>query len=247
MLSMTGAIRDCVLLSYRVPTEAVAGLVPRRLEPVAHGGFAFWNIVACRIERMRPAGLPGFVGMSYHHVAYRLHVRAAAADGRMLDGLYFVRSDADSTLVSWGGNLFSDFCFHVATIRLEPREGGLRLEVAGSAGGLGDARFTAVPAAGDDPAPGSCFADRRQRESVLKYRPVGLAPTADGSTAKLAEVFRDESAWREEPLAVTESDWPLFRALQQPEPFLERATRVAPLPYRWRLGRREPLAGSSPH
>jgi hypothetical protein len=46
MLSMTGAIRDCVLLSYPVP-----------------------------------------------------------ADGRTLDGLYFVRSDADSALVSWGGNL----------------------------------------------------------------------------------------------------------------------------------------------
>ena len=44
-------------------------------------------------------GLPAAFGISYHHVAYRLYVRARTADGRSLDGIYFVRSDADSRSV----------------------------------------------------------------------------------------------------------------------------------------------------
>ena len=49
---MVGRLSHCVLLSYRTPTDSVRGLLPPGLELRTHNGFAFWNIVVCRVERM---------------------------------------------------------------------------------------------------------------------------------------------------------------------------------------------------
>src|SRR5258705_13594760 len=127
-LTAAGRLSECLLLSYRTPAESVRRLVPPGLELVTRGPFAFWNVVACTVDRMRPAGLPGCCGVSYHHVAYRLHVQAHAGNGEgTLRGLYFVRSDADSGLVGRLGNLFTDFRFHPADVELSSRDGVLTL------------------------------------------------------------------------------------------------------------------------
>ena len=80
------------------------------------------------------------------------------------------------------------------------------------------------------------FKDPKQRDHVLKYQPLGLAIDRRG-LLRLAEVFRDEAAWQEHPVAVTECQWGFFASHQQKQIRLERATRVAPLDYQWRLGR----------
>src|SRR5215213_8264418 len=97
-VAMNGRLSECLLLSYRTPARAVRKLVPGHLELVTRDGWAFWNVLACRVEGMRPAGVPKSLGVDYHHVAYRLHVKARTAAGETLRGLYFVRSDADSNL-----------------------------------------------------------------------------------------------------------------------------------------------------
>jgi hypothetical protein len=135
-ITMTGRLSSCVLLSYRTPAAHVRHLVPPPLELVTRGPWAFWNVVACRVERMRPRGAPRWAGVCYHHVAYRLLVRAPGLgpDGRDLEGLYFVRSDADHSLITRGGNVASDFQFHRAEIDLRDETligGDLELHVVG--------------------------------------------------------------------------------------------------------------------
>ena len=80
-ISAVGRLSDCLLLSYRTPADAVRQLLPRGLELVTRGPFAFWNVVACRVDGMRLAGLPASCGVSYSHVAYRLHVQARTGNG----------------------------------------------------------------------------------------------------------------------------------------------------------------------
>jgi hypothetical protein len=262
-LSTAGRLSECLLLSYRAPAESVRHLVPRGLDLVTRGGFAFWNVVACTVQNMRPAWMPEWCGVSYHHVAYRLHVQARTATGDgTLRGLYFVRSDADSALVGRLGNLLTDFQFHPARVELSTRDGVLTVAVqergetpdprdGEPAGAAGDAIARVMVDGNVDAATladGSPFASVAEAERVLRYAPLGLSVDLDGRYLKLAEVVRDEAAWSERPVRVLESHFRFFDALglEKSDVQLERATRVAPIEYRWRLGRRAALA-TAPH
>jgi uncharacterized protein YqjF (DUF2071 family) len=253
-LTMNGRLEECLLMSYRTPARAVRDLVPRGLELLTRDGFAFWNVVACRVEAMRPTGVPRPLGAGYRHVAYRLHVRARTSAGETLDGLYFVRSDADSTRVSRFGNLLTDFRFHRSDVELSHAKDGandvLTLAIQGRDDAAADAlvRVATQPqgAPAEAPAPDSLFTSAAEADRFLRYRPLGLSVDIDGRYLHLARVLRDQSAWRERPVCVIEAHWKFFDALGQDDLRLERATRVDPIDYRWRLGRRVALASPVP-
>ncbi len=244
-LTMTGRLAECVLLAYRTPAASVRALLPAGVELVTHRDWAFWNIVVCRVADMRPAGLPAWLGISYSHVAYRLYARARTADGTNVEGLYFLRSDADNALITGAGDWLSDFRFHRAAIDLQTTDSAVELRVVSRAGRTGDASLSGRQMPAAELSPGSCFSTVAEAAAFLKYRPLGLAVDARNTTLKLAEVFRDEQQWREHPLRVTEAHWHFLDDLGQHDAKLECATRVAPIDYRWRLGRRSTLAARS--
>lgn len=242
-ITMKGRLSRCLLLAYRTPAESVRGLLPPArttdgLELMTHGPWAFWNVVVCEVEKMRPPALPTCCGLSYRHAAYRLYVKAATANQGRMRGLYFVRSDADCAAIARGGNLASDFRFHKASIAIDEAEGdATRVNIAETADGIGDAvlRVRSGQGALMD---GSCFDSCDEARAMLKYQPLGLSLSRGGRSLKLAEVFRDEASWRESPVDVLEARWSFFESLGQRDVQLELATQVAPIDYRWRLGRR---------
>ena len=268
-INATGRLSECLLLAYRTPSQNVRHLLPRGLELDTVGDYAFWNVVACTVQDMRPSVLPAACGVDYHHVAYRLYVKghvaaesngAGSAGSQTVRGLYFVRSDADSALVGRLGNVFSDFRFHPADVELGAAGGVLTLAVRGlreepdarDGEPHGDAGDAVVRVAADGvpvefvPPAGSPFASAAEAAQFLKYPPLGLSADLDGRYLKLAEVIRDEAAWKETPVRVIESHLRFFEhmGLGEEEVVLERATRVTPIDYRWRLGRRLPLAAA---
>ena len=252
-LAMNGRLSESLMLSYRTPARSVRHLVPRGLELETRGGYAFWNVLACRVEAVRPAGVPRRLGVTFNDVAYRLHVRAKTAAGETLRGLYFVRSDADSGLVARFGNALTAFRFSAADVELSrARVDGsdvLTLAVMGrrEADEAADAlvRVATGGRAGSGPAAlsdGSPFTSPAEVAVFLKYRPLGLSVDLDGRYLEMTEVVRDEAAWRERPVSVIEAHWKFLDGLGQDELRVERATRVDAIDYRWRLGRRALLA-----
>jgi len=237
-ITTVGRLEDCVLLSYRTPAERVRELVPRGLQLMTHGGFAFWNVVACRVVAMRPRELPVVAGMSFHQVAYRLYVRAGEQSG-----LYFVRSDVDSRFVATTGNWMTDFRFHPARIRRRHEPAAVGYEVTNTDGA--DAVVCVRSCAIDRADADSCFDTPEEAARVLKYRPVAFAPDERARRVRLAEVFRDERRWEERPVSVVEARFEFLETLGQDDLVLERAIMVAPLDYRWRLGRRLPLTSEN--
>lgn len=229
-LFLEGTMAECLLVSLATPAANVRALVPPPLELLTDGGMAFWNIAFCRVNKMRPSGLPSFAGIDYSHVAYRLYVRARLGNGEEQRGLYFLRSDVDSHLICRGSNLLTDFKCHPATIRWEIEKDAGKVSVR-SNGGNARLRFHASPKAKLNAA-----ADR-----ILKYEPAGLSIDSRGEL-KVAEVFRDESQWMEEPIEVLEAEWDFLESLGEMNREVVRATRVRPLPYRWALGKRAQLA-----
>ena len=97
-LEMVGRIDECFLLSYGIDLEQAAALVPVGLELITYRGAAFFNIVVCHIDRMRPRLTPRALGVTYWDIAYRVQVRATVTGDRLIEGLYFLRSDTDRPL-----------------------------------------------------------------------------------------------------------------------------------------------------
>jgi hypothetical protein len=249
--AMKGRLSECLLLSYRTPARSVRHLVPGTMDLVTRDGWAFWNVLACRVEGLRPAGAPACLGVDFRHVAYRLHVKARTAEGNTLDGLYFVRSDADKRRVRRLGNLLTPFRFNAAGVELSAakRDGAEVLTVAVTGrddAAANDALLRVEAGAGIEPVwqpgTGSPFDSADDAGRFLKYRPLAIGPDLDGRYLELAEVVRDESKWRERPVRVLEAHFKFLRRLGQDELHLERATRVDPIEYRWRLGRRAAVA-----
>jgi hypothetical protein len=96
--------------------------------------------------RMRPAGVPAALGVSYRQVVYRAVVRCGPSRG-----VYFLRSDADSRVMNAGGNLLSFFRFHHATVAWTRDLDRQRVTVASSNGtadidlALGTGALRALP------------------------------------------------------------------------------------------------------
>jgi Uncharacterized conserved protein (COG2071) len=240
-LEMVGRLDECFLLSYGIDPAQAAGLVPAGLELITCRGAAFFNIVICHVDRMRARFTPRALGVTYWHIAYRVQVRATLADDRPIEGLYFLRSDIDRPLFGFIGNRLTDFHFHAARVRFSnDDEAAWRLRVEPTAGDA-LASLAVRRAASNSLAPGSPFASLEERERVLKYAPFGLSVSNSGQCLRVAEVIRDEALWREEPVEVEAADWSYPRSLGLRDLRLERATRVAPIDYRWRIGRTERL------
>lgn len=224
---MVGGLSSCYLVTYETEPANVARHLPPGLRPALHGGKAHWGIVLSIVDKMRPKGLPRLLGSTYTHLALRAYAEANDADGVRHEGLHFLRSDVDDALMALGGNVMTDFRFHRARIRWQESEAGLEVDCT-SKDGLGDCRFHLRT--GGKPA----------REH-LQYQPWGLSVGRGGRVLRLAEVRRDEARWNEEPMKALVAESALLRQLD-PAARLVEATRVAPLPYEWRIGGRRRLA-----
>jgi hypothetical protein len=220
--AVCGRIEQCWLFVHRVPVEDSRALLPAPLALVTHGGFAFWNVVVCRLVNMRAFPLPAACGIGYWHVAYRLHAKVAE-----LEGLYFVGSECDRALVTWAGNLLTDFRFRTARIRVEANERTVD-------GAVGAARFRIDRTATPTLAEGSPFATIEEGAQALEYPPRAICPTDDGGVSAV-QVRRDPAAWRWRNVVATEARWTLPGLAGAP---LELCYEVEPIDYLWERAQR---------
>lgn len=225
-LPMRAWIRRCLLLSYRVPESVAVAFVPPGLELITKGGFAFLNVVLARMEAMRPAGLPAWIGVDYGHVGYRLQVRCHTREGEH-EGLYFLRSECDHRLLGFAGNLLTDFRFHPA--RIEGLEAGKTLCVHSLDGG-GEVILDPQGAVGL--APGSPFSDLDEASRILRYNPLGLAP-AGPNRVVLLDIAH--GPWSLRSVALAHQRFSFIETL--PGVAFELAFELAPIEYHFQRGR----------
>lgn len=229
-LTMRGLLEKCWLFAYQTPAEAVQPLLPPRLEPVTRQGLAFWNVVVCRVQSLRPAPLPGWPGPAYWHVAYRLYVRFQPQTGEPIEGLYFVRSDCNSRLIGLLGNLLTDYHFHHAAIHVREGTSTRTIQVDSPAASAYVALRPEVPV---ELAEYSVFDSLDEASSFLKYKPAGISLRPDGA-ANIVHISRDEVNWQSVPVHVETAQWDFFA---QQRARLELCFQVDPIKYRWNRGR----------
>jgi len=229
-LTMQGRIDRCWLFTYEAAPCDLAALVPAPLELVTHHGRAYWNVVVCHVQKMRPWPLPALLGVSYWHVAYRMYVRCHPVQGKPFEGLYFVRSDCDHRLMTAGGRWLTDFNFHNARIQVQEDDARSRIRVASKEAPAEVVIDRSVPARLRE---GSAFRNLEEAATALKYHPAGISVSPQGIVSAV-RITRDEAAWQARLVHTEQGDWGFFRGRAvQPEIVYE----VAPIDYVWNRGR----------
>jgi uncharacterized protein YqjF (DUF2071 family) len=227
---MRTLFRQCVLANFAVRPEVMRRLVPAPLEPDLHAGEAWLSVVIAEMERMRPAFLPAFLGVTYHQAVYRVVVRH-----RGERGVCFLRSDANHGAMALAGDWLTFFRFHRSDIRVRRAGDLLHVDLSALPSQHADIAATAVVSPGARAMPpASRFATLAEAQGFLVelYAAFGVDPLS----GEVSTVRIERGAW---DLRVVECRKARFDFMDGSLPFpagsarLDSVFYVESIPYRW--------------
>lgn len=103
---MSGVIDRRLLANYRVDPDVLASMLQPPFRPKLIRGQAMAGICLIRLKKIRPRGLPGWLGFGSENAAHRMAVEWDA-DGGVREGVYIFRRDTNSRFNAFvGGRLF---------------------------------------------------------------------------------------------------------------------------------------------
>jgi uncharacterized protein YqjF (DUF2071 family) len=221
-------------LTFAVPREGIASRLPSCLVPdVFEDKWAFVAVAVVRTRRLRPAGLPAFLGHDFVLVGYRYFVRYRSASGRIFRGLYILRSETDKKQMEWLGNLFTRYRYVETGVRVTERDE--RLRIAAPRTGL--EIEVDLTERGDLPE-GSPF---KSWEDARKFSgPLPFTFTCEAEKKRVLIVEGVRSDWKPQPVRVLRHDIPFLAELGHGNAILANAFVVRNIPYHWKKGSSEP-------
>jgi len=110
--AMRAVFQDLHLITYAVEPARLAAALPPGIHPTIHSGCAFVSIVVASMRGMRPGFVPALLGSNAYQVVYRSVVHLRLRDGGIRHGVFFLRSDCNDPLLSFLGNMLTEFRFH---------------------------------------------------------------------------------------------------------------------------------------
>jgi hypothetical protein len=192
---LEGVIARRVLVNFSVDPAVAAALVPRPLTPALRNGFAVAGICLIRLERLRPKGVPGVIGLASENMAHRIAIRYPTAEGPR-DGVFIWRRDTDQALTSLlGGRLFPGV-HRRAAFRVSEGAGTLAMEVE-TQEGLADVSLSLRDAAAW--APTRLFETFADVMEFFRKGDCGFSCSLDGE--RLEGMQLRTLSWSMQPLA----------------------------------------------
>lgn len=238
--------RYSLVLTYAFPTEILSPLLPPGLTLDSYEGDAFLAIAMVQTENLRPVGVPAFLGRNFFLSGYRIFARYQRTDGKVLRGLRILRSDTDSRLMVFSGNLLTHYRYAKCEVesRRTPDILDLKITTPGAVADLSLRAF--IDKQADAPPEGSPFPDLKTARHYAGPLPFTFDYERETHQMVIIEGVRQN--WKPKPIHV-EVERCSF--LEQP-PFNSATARLANaffienIPYRWRRGIVAPLAKENP-
>ena len=189
-----------VVLGFALPAAELKTHVPPALELDTYADrWGFLAVAIVRTRDLRPAGFPRWLGRRFSLLGYRVFVRYRSSSGRVLRGLFILRSETDRRIMKLSGNLFTRYNYHATDVSwdLQPDEIGIR-----SVRSRLDVR---VRMREEDPAlpDGSPFDSWKEARRFAGPMPYTFAPDPGGKEMVIIKGVR--SNWQPRPLEVTRS------------------------------------------
>lgn len=236
-VAMQAWFERSLVVTWAYPAEVLAPLLPRGLHVHGFGPWAFLACAVVRARRMRPAGLPPWLGLDVTLTGYRVFARCRAAGAaRDMVGLRILRSDCDQPLIGRVGNLLTHYGFRPARATLRDDGRSLGVEVR-TPDGHGDLDLVADLAGAPAPLP---EASPFPRMSIARRfaGPLPFTFDEDAGSGGIVVIEGERSRWEPVPLHVDVRrcaflDDPRLRGAR---PVLANAFLVSAVPYRWKRG-----------
>lgn len=223
-----------LVLAYALPAPALEPLLPPGLELDRLGEFGLLAVALVQTRKLRPAGWPRAMGRDFFLSGYRVFARLAGRPS--VRGLRILRSDADSRLMTWSGNVFTHYGYELCHAKVARSGHLLTVEVDGEA----PLSLEADVRPADHPPDGSPFRDLAEAR-----RFAGPLPNTFGwerETRSLIVVGSARVGWDPVPVEVEVKRLDFLERFRDQEPRLANAFYVQDVDYRWKRGRLEPVS-----
>jgi hypothetical protein len=238
-LPVDAHFRDCLTLTYALPSEILRPLVPAALELETINGYGFIAVALVQTEALRPSPLPAAAGQDFFLAGYRVFTRFRTRTGRSLRGLRILRSDTDRRQMVAAGNLLTHYNYHRCTAAVRASDDAIEVTVVTRDGG-GDLHITAHTHNQRLPA-GSPFGSVREARRFAG--PLPFTFDYEAETHAIVAIEAARTNWRPQPVAVDVQRLSFFEqeAFRGCTPLLAAAFHVSDVNYHWNRGVRHAL------
>jgi len=194
-----GTIKRRLLVNFRANPAVVQSLLPQPFRPKLHSGHSLVGICLIRLEQIRPAGVPGLLGLSSENAAHRIAVEWPDAAGIQREGVFIPRRDTSSFLNRVAGGRVFPGEYHPARFSVVDTDGHIDFSLQSSDGSV------SVRVVGDEadalPAT-SCFSSLEEASAFFEGGSLGYSVTRDGN--RLDGLLLRTVDWRIRALSVKE-------------------------------------------
>ncbi len=226
--------KHSIVLTYAVPKEEIQHLIPECLTLDTHNDkWAFIAVALVQTTGLRPKGFPKFMGNDFFLIGYRLFVRYITSEGKKLRGLYILKSETDSSKMSFFGNIFTHYKYR--TTDIQQQISGQRCEIKSSRSDLTiDINWsnTEIPLPKNSP-----FTDWKEARRFAGPLPFTFTYTPSSKEILIIEGVREN--WTPEPIEVVKHQSTFLDSLHLKEVHLANAFIIRNIPYYWKKGKIE--------
>lgn len=233
--------RHSLVLTYALPEELLAPLLPPGLVLDVFKGFGFVAIALVQTESLRPLFLPRFLGQDFFLSGYRIFARYRNTAGRTLRGLRILRSDTNMNFMRIAGNLLTHYNYGKAAVALRENDHEWEIDIQTP---NAEADLHVVAELNETPAPlpeHSPFADLHEARLFAGPLPFTFDYESESHSIILIEGLRTN--WLPHPVKVEVKRNTFFHhaPFNRFTPILANAFHVQNISYQWKRGIREPL------
>lgn len=217
-----------LVLAYAMPPAALESLLPPGLELDKFDDLGLMAVALVQTRQLRPAGWPRVLGRTFFLAGYRVFARLRSRPS--IRGLRILRSDADSRIMTWSGNLFTHYGYELCRTRVHCSDQRLEVVVDGPQPLRVEADLHSV----EQPPPGSPFTDLKEAR-----RFAGPLPNTFGwepETRSLVIVGSVRTRWDPVPVSVSVQRLDFLDRFANFSPRLANAFYVENVDYRWKRG-----------
>lgn len=190
-----GIIERRILINYRISPDTLAGILPEPFQPKLVKGYGMGGICLIRFKKMRPKGLPEFMGTSSENGTHRLCVEWR--DGSELrNGIYIEQGFTNSRLHEFAGGKIFPRRLKYSSFKVKEGDGRYRVSFKSNEGDFVEVDVRETP----DFAENSLFKTIDEASADFQKGRIGFSPQKDGKGFDGVQL--NTTNWEVSPLAV---------------------------------------------
>jgi uncharacterized protein YqjF (DUF2071 family) len=223
---------NSIVLTYAIAKEELENLIPECLElDTFNDKWAFIALAMVNTKKLRPKGVPKFLGNNFFLIGYRVFVRYTNSKGRRLRGLYILKSETNKRKMSFFGNIFTHYNYTTTDISYQTQKEGLN--ITSSKSNLD----VIVNFKGEDIALPSNSPFNNWKEARRFAGPLPFTFTVNEDEILIIEGVRNN--WKPQPIQILKDNVGFIQEKKFKNIQLANGFIVSNIPYYWKKGKIE--------